>query len=292
MLDKLVFYNSCGAGDIFESREFIKDYMKLFPAKEYYYAHKQHPRILSDMPNLKYTKLEEFMNIKMPFINVENSLYINTWIGRSNKYVIGTGGCVVERLYEMHNEIIKVLANTTLPRSVYEYVPNIDFSYYDVSGVDKFIKTERKNRRIVLIDNGKVLSKQAENFDFTPVILRLAQEFRDIIFVITHEISTELPNIFTTASIIKSKYNFDLNEIAYLSKFCGTLIGRCSGPHTFCQILDNWRDVNKALLSFTYANTSASFILNKGVFPMKKCWSGCTDTARVLNACIAVIERS
>lgn len=291
MYNKLVFYNAFGAGDIFESREFVKDYMKMFPAEKYYYAHKQHPRIISDIPKLGYTPLEDFMNNKMPFINKDDSLYINTWIGRTSKYVIGTGGCVVEKLFDMHNEYTYALNSNRLPRSVYEYIPNIDFNYYDISGIQRFITTKRNNRRIVLIDNGKVFSKQAENFDFTPIILRLAQEYRDIIFIITHEIFTELPNIFTTKSIINSKYDFDLNEISYLSQFCDTLIGRCSGPHVFCQTLNNWQDKNKALLSFTYSITSAAFVLEKDKFPMKKLWSGCVDFTRVLNACMSVIER-
>ena len=79
MLDKLVFYNHFGAGDIFESREFVKDYMKQFPAKEYWYAHGKHPRILADMPELRYTPIDDSMNCRMPFFNKGNSLYVNTW---------------------------------------------------------------------------------------------------------------------------------------------------------------------------------------------------------------------
>ena len=291
MLDKLIFYNECGAGDIFESREFVKDYMKQFPAKEYWYAHKKHPRILADMPELKYTPIEDFMNCRMPFITKGNSLYVNTWIGRTSKYVLPGAGCTVERLFDMHNEYLNAIDRKHLLKTRYEYIPSIDYSYYDVEGVNNFVDGVQKDRRAVLIDNGKVQSKQAENFDFTPVIIKLSEIFPEIIFVITHKIDTKLPHVVTTDSITRVK-NFDLNEISYLSQFCDTLIGRCSGPHTFSQTLDNWLDKNKVLLSFTYSPYGGSFVLdNKHLF-MKKIWSKSTKPTDVLGDCIKVIKRS
>ena len=50
---RITFYNHFGAGDIFESREFVKDLMKILPADEYRYAHGKNPKILLDIPELK-----------------------------------------------------------------------------------------------------------------------------------------------------------------------------------------------------------------------------------------------
>ena len=291
MLDKLVFYNSFGAGDIFESREFVKDYMKQFPAKEYWYAHGKHPRILADMPKLRYTSIEDFMNCRMPFFNKGNSLFVNTWIGRTSKYVLPGAGCTVERLYDMHNEYLNAIDRKHLLKTVYEYIPSIDYSYYDVSGVNDFLDGVKKDRRMVLIDNGNVQSKQAENFDFTDVIIELSEIFPEIIFIITHKIDIKLPNVVTTDSITRVK-NFDLNEISYLSQFCDTLIGRCSGPHTFCQTLDNWLDKDKVLLSFTYSPYGAAFVLDNRYVEMKKVWSSSTKPTDVLRDCHRVIKGS
>jgi len=293
MLDKLVFYNECGAGDIFESREFVKDYMKQFPAKEYYYAHKKHPRILADMPELKYTTVEPFMNCRMPFITKDNSLFINTWIGRTSKYVLPGAGCTVERLYDMHNEYLNAIDRKHLLKTRYEYIPSIDYSYYIVDEVNRFLSDEYvRPDELVFIDNGKVLSKQAENFDFTPVIENLAVDYPDKIFIITHPIETELENIRYTGSIIKANSSFDLNEISYLSRFCNTLIGRCSGPHVFAQNLDNWLDKDKVLLSFTYSPYGASFVLDNKHLYMKKIWSKSTKPTDVLRDCHKAIIRS
>ena len=195
----------------------------------------------------------------------------------------------------MHNEYLHAIDSKHLLKTVYEYIPSIDFSYYDTEGVNNFLETVKKSKRMVLIDNGKVLSKQAENFDFTLVIRSLAEIFTDIIFVITHEINYKAENVFTASEIINSTNStlvFDLNEISYLSQFCDTLIGRCSGPHTFCQTLDNWLDKDKVLLSFTYSPYGASFVLDSRNLFMKKIWSGNTDPIEVGKDCYKVIKRS
>ena len=266
--------------------------MKQFPAKEYWYAHGKHPRILADMPELRYTPIDDSMNCRMPFINKGNSLFVNTWIGRTSKYVLPGSGCVVEKLYDMHNEYLNALAGKHLLKTVYEYIPSIDYSYYDIEGVNNFLEHIGNTKDIVLIDNGKVMSKQAENFDFTNVIIELSELFPYHTFIITHEIDAKLENVVTTDSIIKCKYPFDLNEISYLSRFCDTLIGRCSGPHVFAQNLDNWLDKDKVLLSFTYSPYGAAFVLDNSRVEMKKVWSKSTKPTDVLGDCIKVIKRS
>ena len=163
---KVIFYNHFGNGDIFESREFVKEYMAKIPADNYYYAHGKNPRILADIPELQFTEVTEVMDARHAAVITDDILYINTWIGRDGRYVLPGIGCVVENLYHMHNAIITGLGFEPLQKNMFDYIPSIDYSYYNTDNIDAFCK-EHPERK-VLISNGPVQSNQARNFDFTP----------------------------------------------------------------------------------------------------------------------------
>lgn len=284
---KVIFYNHFGNGDIFESREFVKEYMEKIPADNYYYAHGKNPRILADMPELQFTEVTDVMDARHAAIITDYILYINTWIGRDGRYVLPGIGCVVENLYHMHNAIITGLGFEPLQKDMFDYVPSIDYSYYDTDTIDVFCK-EHPERK-VLISNGPVQSNQAHNFDFTPAIEMIAMTFPEIAFIVTSPTGLEMDNIFLTNTIIKVD-DFDLNEISYLSLFCDTHVGRNSGPHVFTQVQENWLDENKATLSFTYQEVASHFVYDLPV-KMQKYWSPCTDALEVHDVMSRVIQR-
>ena len=82
--------------------------------------------------------------------------------------------------------------------------------------------------------------------------------------------------IVYTSKFIKTEDGFDLNEISYLSLFTDTIIGRCSGPHVFAQVLDNWMNPNKKSISFTYTIEGSHFVLMQPL-KMKKYWSSANN---------------
>jgi hypothetical protein len=285
---RLVFYNHFGAGDIFESREFVKDWMKLVPAEKYFYAHGKHPKILKDLPELEFTPVTEEMNGMKDVTFSGEDLFVNTWIGRDGRYVLPGIGCVVEKLYEMHNDMLYRYGFGQLPRQILEYVPTLDYSYYKTDTINDFIA--KYSGGMILISNGNVQSSQANNFDMTPSILSICDKFTNNTFIITQPIVETKPNLFLSTDIIKSEEPFDLNEVSYLSLFCGTIIGRNSGPHVFAQVLPNWMSSNsKKILSFTYTNIAATFVLNQTV-RMRKFWSPATTPEEVTSTMERVIE--
>ncbi len=283
---KVIFYNHFGNGDVFESREFVKEYMEKIPADNYYYAHGKNPRILADMPELLFTEVTEVMDARHAAIITDDILYINTWIGRDGKYVLPGIGCVVESLYYMHNEILTILGLGPLTKEVIEYVPDIDYSYYKTDTIDEFC--QKYNNRKVLISNGPVCSNQAKNFDFTEPIKMVAQEFPDIMFLVTSLADLKADNIFFTSDITQT--GFDLNELSYLSLFCDTHIGRNSGPHVFAQVKRNWLDPNKVTLSFTYKPIASHFVYTTPT-DMKKYWSGATEEHEIYSSMVRAIRR-
>jgi len=288
MNKKVIFYNHFGNGDIFESREFVKEYMEKIPADNYYYAHGKNPRILADIPQLQFTEVTDVMQPMHAAVITDDVLYINTWIGRDGKYVLPGIGCVVESLYYMHNEILESLGFERLEKEMIEYVPDIDYSYYNTEDIDKFCNGNDKRK--VLISNGPVQSNQAMNFDFTEPIVMLAQTFPDILFLVTSPVFIELDNVIFTNNLIQTEDGFDLNEISYLSLFCDTHIGRNSGPHLFAQVRENWLDPNKVTLSFTYQKMASHFVYRLPT-AMEKRWSDATNDFEVYYAMAQTVRR-
>jgi len=287
---RLVFYNHFGAGDIFESREFVKDWMKIVPAEKYFYAHGKHPKILKDIPELEFTPVTEEMNgMKDVTFSANNEdLFVNTWIGRDGRFVLPGIGCVVEKLYEMHNDMLYRYGFGQLPRQILEYVPTIDYSYYKTDTINDFIT--KYSGGMVLISNGNVQSSQANNFDMTPSILAICDMFPHNTFIVTQPITETKPNLFLSTDIIKSEEPFDLNEVSYLSLFCNVIIGRNSGPHVFAQVLPNWMSsTSKRILSFTYTNIAATFVLEQKV-KMRKFWSPAITPEEVTSTIKMVME--
>lgn len=283
MYDKLVFYLHYGNGDIFESREFTKEYMSKIPAKEYWYAHGKPHYILEDIENLQQTEIQDFMDMRKAWFVKDNCLYINMWIGRDSKYVLPGIGCVVEELYKMHNDILSSLKLPALEKDIYEYIPKLDeFNLIkNKSGSSLyFLYPGSKN---ILLCNGPVQSNQAENFDFDPIIEKLNNNYPEVNIILTNSSSIRKSEIIDLS-------NWNLNEIAFVSMSCEIIIGRNSGPHVFAQHLDNWNDPNKACLSFTYKEVASHFILSNHL-PMKKYWSPAVDTEGVYNKIVEVINR-
>lgn len=288
MYNSITFYNHFGAGDIFESREFVKGWMKLVPATNYYYAHGKNPRILLDIPELKFREVTDAMDpMRALTLDKERNLFVNTWIGRDSDYVLPGIGCTVEELYRMHNDMLRKYSLGKLEGQPIDYIPDIDYSCYELFHINGFMSQHEEEK--ILIDNGRVQSNQAENFPMTEIINALAYMYPDKCFITTHPIDAQQTNIYCTDDIIKSTHGFDLNEISYLSLFCSTLVGRSSGPHVFSQVKTNVMDGSKKLVCFTHRLTGASFVINTPV-KIEKFWSDATEEDTVIQAMIEIFK--
>lgn len=280
MFDKIIFYNSFGAGDIYESREFVKEWMKLIPDKKYYYAHRKNPKIIRDITEIESIEVTPTMDSMRESFELDNCLYVNTWIGRDGQYVLPGIGCTVGQTFRMHNYIIRQFG-VELSQNIREYIPKIDYTFYpDTSKVDLFFK-ESTYLENVFIDNGLCQSMQAENFPFDGIITQLATKKADYLFIVTHDIPDSPTNVISSSDIIKSSDGFDLTEIAYLSRYCKYLVGRNSGPHVHTQNYENCHDSSKRLVSITHEFSGSSFVVNTRI-DMKKIWLPYTGTETLL----------
>jgi len=285
-MTEIIFYNHFGNGDIFESREFVKEYLLDFPGCNFYYAHGKDPKIISDISFIKSIAVNNNMPTHKPITKINGTIYINTWIGQNSKYVLPGIGCVVEKHYELHNDIRKILGISPCRKKVIEYIPSIDYSFYNIENIKNFVSNTKTR---ILICNGNAQSGQAENYNLDPIIEILCKKYLDYDFIHTSPTSVKQPNLFFTGDIIKAR-GCDLNEISYLSQFCKVIVGRNSGPHVFSQVIENWLDDKKSIVSLTYKQEASTFVLNQPV-KMKKFWTNSTDIATVVNLISGVIER-
>ena len=290
MVDNLIFYSHYGNGDLFLSREFVKEIMTIIPAGNYYYAHAKNPRMFADIPNLKHTKILDSYKMRSRCAKVGNDILINTWLGTDSTFVTPANSCSILNSYKMYNLILDTLGVPQLSQPLENYIPTIDYNYFDIEPVKEFLKNN--SSELVLIANCQAQSAQAENFDMTNIIQRLCDTYKDIVFIATDPVNVKAPNYITTGEITKSKDGFDLNELSYLSKFMNLFIGRSSGAQIFAMTKENCMDARKSFLSFTYRIESAHIIWEEPKIKARICWSDATEVGTVYSTICTVLETS
>lgn len=273
-MKSICFFCHFHNGDIFHIKSFLKDIENQLDAK-YYIAHPNNPIITKDLDfeyiNLpmywsKDQNIDEQIRKKhqhhldivtgkehTKFIETDECLYVNTWIGgyfsSDNEF---NGECSLRGFHKMfsniYSKINEVFGTQIEIKTVDEYHPFIDYSKYNVKSIDKFIKTNTNEK--ILICNGPALSYQTTyNSDMSEIINPLASKNPDKIFILTKKYPCDLDNVFFTDDIINSG-NCDLNEISYISKYCYLVVGRNSGPFCFTLTDENINSEHKKFLAF------------------------------------------
>jgi hypothetical protein len=155
-------------------------------------------------------------------------------------------GCSLNANYLKYKELYNIL-NLLIKNKNY-YIPEINWNCFDIQNIDNFIENDKI---YCLISNGDVLSGQALNFNFNPIIEKLSDNFSNINFILTNnKEKLKKTNIFYTDDIIKTE-NGDLNEIGYLGTKCKIIVGRASGPFCFCHNKSILTDKEKTLIVFS-----------------------------------------
>lgn len=267
------FFNFFHNGDMFVSKEFIRQIVLELPEFNFGYYHLNHPKTTIDLkiPHLGSPCFKQ--NIK--FIEDSNVLNINTWIGAYHPIHTNepphfwNGGINYICLYNTWKFIFEKInsyfnVNLKIKDSPNDYIPTIDYDLFDVSDAKKFLK-KRKNTKKILFSNGIAMSGQSFGEDMSHIINDFGLKYPQHDFICTKKFQTDLKNIFFTDDIFVSitetsdiktlwndrkTQNCDLNEISYLSKFCDMIVGKNSGPFIFCMTKENFLDPSKTIISF------------------------------------------
>ncbi len=230
----VVFYNELHNGDIHMSRPYIMDMMQIMGDNDYYYYHKNNPKILSDIENLK----------SIPDLNLLQSpidVKICTWIGKfswddKGNFFSPFYGCNFPSYYEVMKKVYHGLGIADKMKPIADYVPTINYNQYSIENIKNYFT--KNTQRNILICNNKVSSGQAPNDPMNSMIMQLACSFANMNFIISNkndlEEILEKDNIIYAKDIIKDdSIDFDMNEISYIGSQCDVIIGRSSGPYVF-----------------------------------------------------------
>ncbi len=248
---KIVFFNYYGVGDLFNSRQFIKDIMNQFPNKEYFYDHGKPANLFEDVDIKKYHEHSPCI-ATTPTRLIDDTLFINTWIGRDSKYVLPGIGCKISQNRRMFNDLLNEYGIRLMHHNDY-YIPKIEWGrlrHLDI--VEKWLFADSEYRSFILICNGSVHSEQADNFDLTQIIYRLSSMYPDKYIVVTEPLPVMLSNIIPTHYIMQGIQGTDVNYISYLSLYADLVVGRSSGPFTCCMTNDFVNPVAPAKKAITF----------------------------------------
>lgn len=244
---------NCHYGDLHYYKEFIKDIINKTDFDEYYLLeYKSSSEIFKDVDNIKFDYLNNYCYNNQTYYQINNDFYLNIHYIRDNEY------------FQYNFEDNKVLNYKTLVMFYYnyfsyiydklniflsdvtDYTPSIDYTKYDISSVDNYLKNNNKFK--VLISNGDCLSAQSSNeIDFFYIVDNLSKLYPDIDFILTSKINLERSNVLYTDDI--NSFYPDLIQISYLSTFCNIIIGKASGPYCFTLTRNNYEDENKTFIA-------------------------------------------
>jgi hypothetical protein len=256
MVSKVVFYNYWHNGDLHASRGLVSKTIQILKEKnicnEFEYYHGRDFYILKDIKDLKqknagYSFLEQKVSAA-PFIQ-DDILFINTWYrsgGYINKY-----GLTFDCLYFLFRDTLLHFLNVELgENNPAYYLPEIDYNSYNISFI-KHCCEITAYKKLALICNNDVMSSQSHNFNMVNMSAHLSKKYRDCLFVLTNKVCDSNENMVFFTDIFPSVVGLNLNEISYFANYCKVIIGRASGPFSFCITKDKLFDSRKSFISFS-----------------------------------------
>lgn len=278
---KIAFFNQFHNGDCFVGKGYVTAIVKALPGVEFEYYHLNHPDIVKDLP-VTYRPLEELPHIthmtRIAESDSKETLYINTWVGCWQGALFPYGEHINnQRLHAIWTKYFDYLGLRIGDQS--EYLPTIDFKAYDIKAAYDFVQQSLlTNEKIVIFCNGSANSGQSRVSDFGSVIARLAKEFPNKRFLLTSAIDgLSAPNIYLANEVLPSKSN--LNQIAYISQFSELIVGKNSGPFTWCQFKNNLLDSQRTFFNFSVLPTDCP---TGGSRYLARClYSAATEDARI-----------
>jgi hypothetical protein len=251
---KIVFFNQFHNGDCFVGKGWVSNIMAQLPQAEFFYAHGNHPSIVQDLP-AQYLSLSE-----LPALDrrtrlaqgPDGTIYINTWCGAFQGELFGldqhSNFMIQHQIYDYYCRGLTQALGQSVTQSdrVLDYLPRTDFSQYDTSAAEDFVQD--LYRPMILFCNGPANSGQSAIGDMRGIIDGLSQRYPELCFVVTHDVGIQRDNVHYTQNIFQQPS--DLNLIAYLSQYARLVVGKNSGPYTFCHYRENLLTPNRTFFCF------------------------------------------
>jgi len=256
-MKNIVFFNHWHYGDLFSTRGLVADIQRQLPEMRYGYAHGLSPLVTRDLVtiNLSREKNNQILagiDQRTRFAQSDDTIFVNTWVGAYEGMWEGLHPPftahynIFTAMYELLNQHFNL--NLQQSGSVWDYVPEIDYTKIDTSRVDRLLN--EVSGSIYLVCNNQVMSLQSSMGFMEHTVDILARQYSSDTFIVTHGFSTSFPNIKCTFDIFR--LDNDLLEISYLSKFAKVIIGKNSGPYTYAHTKSNILDPGKKFVCFSH----------------------------------------
>lgn len=265
-INNIIFFSHEKNGDCFVNKGYVKDIMDRLPDLTYSYAHDHHPSIVQDLGCrfIRTFQIPKEVDKNQKAVHHEDSgtLFINTWIGAwIGKYLVHGQHGNFPLFHRAWSEFLDML-NLSIDGDYSLYLPEIDYSQYDLTVADQYLQ-RINGRPLVVICNGLQQSGQSAMGVMPNVIDTLGRVYPDHEFLVTYKVNSNLPNVTYTDDLFGSKEG-NLNQISYISRQSKLLIGKNSGPFTFCHTKEMLNDPTKIFLSFNYRPTD--YLLGEGEY--------------------------
>jgi hypothetical protein len=265
----ITLYNHYHNGDLFVCKQFVQNLIDQCSGINFRYCHFNHPKTLADLNIEQSGDLSRYVE-QSKIMLFPDEIAINTWVGAyqyvNDPPVLCRGEINLYMLHNIWSYIYRQVSELTgqtlrINSDIKSYVPQIDYSKFDVSSVNTFVECHTSKK--VLISNGEAMSGQSFSGDLAPVIEYFADAYKHITFICTKSFETSKKNIAFTDRIIQVEESFpnsnmywnqnlkksDINEISYLSTFCDLIIGKNSGPFIYCLTKENVFNTNKTFIA-------------------------------------------
>jgi hypothetical protein len=276
---EIILYNNFNNGDVFFSRAIINLIHKIFPNHVLTYKHSKKKGLLKDYDFIVEESLDVFCDMEQTIRSVDNKLYVNTWYGQNHRNFMARGGGTTLRTVQLIIQNIQSYLNTNVQISEIDIYPTVDYEKLKIN-----INLIKNN---ILICNDDSVSGQSNNMDLEPIISYLSQKYKDIMFYVTKKTNFFSENITYIDDLLTQRPN--LLEVSYISNYSSIIIGRCSGPYSYCMTKENILDANKSLVAI--CNDYINGIWSKYFFKCNYIHLYTNDLSNVQNIIENEIER-
>jgi hypothetical protein len=280
-MKKIIFFNHFHNGDLFVSKEYVRDIISNLQNVNFEYQHSNHFKTILDL-KIQSVELEKFLSPCDIIVEKEEKIYINTWLGcyklkchglnELNFYSNAINFGVLHKIWNyIFSELNKRLNSNLILNNKDFYIGQIDYSMFELENIKIFLENNNKPR--VLVCNNEPMAKQSFKGDLKNILEHLSLKYPSIDWICTNYFKSKNKNknLFFTDDIIKStKTNrnnlspwtrsiCDLNEISYLSNFCNLIVGKNSGPFVYTLTKENFKNTNITYISLNKIEEDSLF---------------------------------
>lgn len=265
-INNIIFYSHEKNGDCFVNKGYVKSIMNRIPELSYSYAHDHHHNIVADL-NCRVVRTfqipPEIVKTQKAILHEDSgTMFINTWIGCwIGQYLVHGQHANFPLIHTAWSEFLNML-ELKIEGDYDFYLPETDYSFYDLTVAENYLQ-KISTKPLIVFCNGIQQSGQSAMGLMPNTLNKLAQKYQDHEFLVTYKVDVDLPNVTYTDDLFESKEG-NLNHISYISTKAKLIVGKNSGPFSFCHTKENLNDPNKTFVSFNFRPTD--YLLGAGEY--------------------------